>query len=208
MNYQQGSNFQAQQQTQEPKKLDFESTVLQLLQQQQQTSNQQGQAIQKLEMQLGQIANELSERKKGEFRSQAIPNPRGQEEVKAITLLKNGKVVDNKVGANEEESGYEIVGASPTKEMASKNVSEKKKVIVPPFPQKLVKQKKEQHLLDNFETLRKVEINIPLLDAIEQIPSYAKFLKDCCTHKRKFQEHEKVALTEEVRFCCESYLLS
>jgi len=46
--------------------------------------------------------------------------------------------------------------------------------------------------------LRKVKINIPLLDAIQQIPSYAKFLKDCCTHKKKFQDHEKVALTEEV----------
>jgi hypothetical protein len=53
-------------------------------------------------------------------------------------------------------------------------------------------------LFDIFETLRKVEINIPLLDAIQQIPAYAKFLKDYCTHKRKFQEHETVALTEEV----------
>ena len=53
-------------------------------------------------------------------------------------------------------------------------------------------------MLDVFETLKKVEINIPLLDAIKQIPSYAKFLKDCCTNKRKFQEHEQVALTEEV----------
>jgi hypothetical protein len=46
--------------------------------------------------------------------------------------------------------------------------------------------------------LRKVEINIPLIDAIQQILAYAKFLKDCCTHKQKFQEHETVALTEEV----------
>jgi hypothetical protein len=43
-----------------------------------------------------------------------------------------------------------------------------------------------------------VQINIPLLDAIKQIPSYAKFLKDCCTNKRRFQEHETLALTEEV----------
>jgi hypothetical protein len=62
----------------------------------------------------------------------------------------------------------------------------------------LVKPKKESELLDIFEILRKVEINIPLLDAIKQIPSYAKFLKDFCTNKRKFQEHETVALTEEV----------
>ncbi|RDY05551.1 hypothetical protein CR513_10597, partial [Mucuna pruriens] len=32
---------------------------------------------------------------------------------------------------------------------------------------------------------RKVEINIPLLDAIKQIPKYAKFLKDLCVHKRR-----------------------
>jgi hypothetical protein len=31
-----------------------------------------------------------------------------------------------------------------------------------PFPQRLVKPKKEKKLLDIFETLRKVEINIPL----------------------------------------------
>ncbi|RDX82271.1 hypothetical protein CR513_36956, partial [Mucuna pruriens] len=30
-----------------------------------------------------------------------------------------------------------------------------------------------------------VEINIPLLDAIKQIPKYAKFLKELCVHKRK-----------------------
>ncbi|RDX78125.1 hypothetical protein CR513_41632, partial [Mucuna pruriens] len=32
---------------------------------------------------------------------------------------------------------------------------------------------------------RKVEINIPLLGAIKQIPKYAKFLKELCVHKRK-----------------------
>ncbi|RDX74598.1 hypothetical protein CR513_45635, partial [Mucuna pruriens] len=33
--------------------------------------------------------------------------------------------------------------------------------------------------------LCKVKINIPLLDAIKQIPKYAKFLKELCVHKRK-----------------------
>ncbi|RDX71947.1 hypothetical protein CR513_48633, partial [Mucuna pruriens] len=32
---------------------------------------------------------------------------------------------------------------------------------------------------------RKVEINIPLFDAIKQIPKYAKFLKELCVHKRR-----------------------
>jgi hypothetical protein len=71
-------------------------------------------------------------------------------------------------------------------EASTSKVSEIEKVNAPPFPQRLVKPKKENKLLDIFEILREVQINIPLLDAIKQIPSYAKFLKDFCTNKRKF----------------------
>ncbi|RDX99497.1 hypothetical protein CR513_17436, partial [Mucuna pruriens] len=38
---------------------------------------------------------------------------------------------------------------------------------------------------DLLKMFRKVEINIPLLDAIKQVPKYAKFLKELCIHKRK-----------------------
>ena len=43
-----------------------------------------------------------------------------------------------------------------------------------------------------LETFRKVEVNIPLLDAIKQIPRYAKFLKHLCTHKRRLKGNKKV----------------
>ncbi|RDX93736.1 hypothetical protein CR513_23959, partial [Mucuna pruriens] len=36
-----------------------------------------------------------------------------------------------------------------------------------------------------LKTFQRVEINILLLDAIKQIPNYAKFLKELCMHKRK-----------------------
>jgi hypothetical protein len=132
-----------------------------------------------LETIVGQLAKELSERKRGEFPPQTLPNPGGHEQLKAVTTLRSGKTIDNKVGIEG------TIPASPTAATTSK-VSEKEKVSAPPFPQRLVKPKKEKQLLDIFETLRKVEINIPLLDAIKQIPSYAKFLKDCCTYKKKF----------------------
>ncbi|RDX98101.1 hypothetical protein CR513_19028, partial [Mucuna pruriens] len=44
------------------------------------------------------------------------------------------------------------------------------------------KAKSDEELLKMF---RKVEINIPLLEAIKQILKYAKFLKELCMHKRK-----------------------
>ena len=34
-----------------------------------------------------------------------------------------------------------------------------------------------------LETFKQVKVNIPLLEAVQQVPSYAKFLKDLCTHK-------------------------
>ncbi|KAM1579695.1 hypothetical protein ACFX1Z_041107 [Malus domestica] len=54
-----------------------------------------------------------------------------------------------------------------------------------------------------MKTLAKVQINLPLLDAIKQIPSYAKFLNELCSKKKKFLEYEKVILTEQ----CSAVLL-
>jgi hypothetical protein len=63
------------------------------------------QAISKLEMQMGQLANHLGERDKGKLPSQAVNKPKAcsignssnQEHVQAIVTLRSGKRVDNKV---------------------------------------------------------------------------------------------------------------
>ena len=41
--------------------------------------------------------------------------------------------------------------------------------------------KKGATMDEMIEVFKQVKINIPLLDAIKQVPSYAKFLKDLCT---------------------------
>jgi hypothetical protein len=45
-----------------------------------------------------------------------------------------------------------------------------------------------------------VELNIPLIDAIKQIPMYAKFLKELCTPKRayKLKGHKIISIGEVV----------
>ncbi|XP_059623121.1 uncharacterized protein LOC132266286 [Cornus florida] len=49
-----------------------------------------------------------------------------------------------------------------------------------------------------MEMFKQVKINLPLLDAIQQIPAYAKFLKDMCTQKRCSSSYvpKNVLLTE------------
>jgi len=49
-----------------------------------------------------------------------------------------------------------------------------------------------------LETFRKVEVNIPLLDAIKQIPRYAKFLKELCTNKWKLKGSERISMSRNV----------
>jgi hypothetical protein len=51
---------------------------------------------------------------------------------------------------------------------------------------------------DILEVFKQVQINIPFLDDIQQVPSYAKFLKDLITVKRKTNVLKKVCLTEQV----------
>ncbi|RDX65335.1 hypothetical protein CR513_56016, partial [Mucuna pruriens] len=52
----------------------------------------------------------------------------------------------------------------------------------PPWSLSARKPETDEDLLKMF---RRVEINVLLLDAIEQVPNYAKFLKELCIHKRK-----------------------
>ena len=49
-----------------------------------------------------------------------------------------------------------------------------------------------------LEVLRQVKVNIPLLDMIKQVSTYAKFLKDLCTIKRGLNVNKKAFLTEQV----------
>ncbi|KAI5682581.1 hypothetical protein M9H77_03809 [Catharanthus roseus] len=58
------------------------------------------QSIIRLETQIGQLANAISRRYEGKLPSHPIENPRANhhEQVKAIITLRNGKLVDNKVG--------------------------------------------------------------------------------------------------------------
>ncbi|RDX82389.1 hypothetical protein CR513_36812, partial [Mucuna pruriens] len=53
------------------------------------------------------------------------------------------------------------------------------------FPSRTLSARKPESDEDLLKTFQKVEINIPLLDAIKQIPKYAKFLKELCVHKRR-----------------------
>ncbi|RVW22966.1 Retrovirus-related Pol polyprotein from transposon 297 [Vitis vinifera] len=72
-----------------------------------------------------------------------------------------------------------------------------KKHLPPPFPQALRGKKPIKNASEILDVLRQVKVNIPLLDMIKQVPTYAKFLKDLCTVKRGLNVTKQAFLTEQ-----------
>jgi hypothetical protein len=71
---------------------------------------------------------------------------------------------------------------------------------IPLFLLSSSKSKKEDNDKEILEVFKKVELNILLINAIKQIPNYAKFLKELCTIKRayKLKGYKMVSMGEVV----------
>ena len=95
--------------------------------------------------------------------------------------------------------------AEPEKVIISEDLV--KKNIPPPFPQALRSKKKIPNQVEIWEVLRQVKVNIPLLDMIKQVPTYAKFLKDMCTVKKGLGIEKKAFITEKVSAIIQSKTL-
>ena len=117
------------------------------------------------------------------------------DEVKAIITLRSGKKVKQPVPKPVEETKEEKEGEP---EWIIIKEGSMKKSMPPPFPQALRSKKKATNQTEILEVLRQVKVNIPLLDMIKQVPTYAKFLKDLCTIKRGLNVDKKAILTEQV----------
>ncbi|KAH9763243.1 hypothetical protein KPL70_001093 [Citrus sinensis] len=74
----------------------------------------------------------------------------------------------------------------------------------PPFPQRFQKQKQGKQFSKFLEVLKQLNINIPFVEALEQMPNYVKFLKDILTQKRRLGEFETIALTLEISHMLQS----
>ncbi|XP_070001916.1 uncharacterized protein [Nicotiana sylvestris] len=65
-----------------------------------------------------------------------------------------------------------------------------------PFPQRLAKHQKEEQYKKFFEMLKQIQLNIPLIEALKEMPGYAKMMKDLMSRKFDFQDLATVTLTQ------------
>ena len=161
-----------------------------------------------LQYSVSRLTSQQQLQEKGKFPSQKQQNPSvlhedssssdpisKLNEVKEIITLRSGKEL-TKPSPKAKYPEQETIDTAPGEVVIKQTVEEYKPS--PPFPQSLQTKKKAINQAEILEVLRQVKVNIPLLDMIKQVPTYAKFLKDLCTVKRGLSIDKKAFLTEQV----------
>ncbi|XP_070016947.1 uncharacterized protein [Nicotiana sylvestris] len=94
--------------------------------------------------------------------------------------------------------------ARPEGELVPKPLEENKKekpeIVTrppPPCPQRLQKQKDDAMYKKFLDILSQVRVNLPLVKILQEVPKYARYLRDIVANKRRHTEFETIALTEE-----------
>ncbi|CAN6707288.1 unnamed protein product [Malus baccata var. baccata] len=162
---------------------------------------------------MGQFSREL-----GKLPSSTDVNPKGGfESAKAITLRsgqevgsdpspsKSNQKEDKNMQSEENEQGLPLARIEqslpqPTTHLNSTTKGKLGSISMTsnsiptnaPFPCRFMQSKKDESDKDILDTFRKVQVNIPLLDAIKQVPKYAKFLKELCTTRKRASNKEVV----------------
>ncbi|RDX62072.1 hypothetical protein CR513_59629, partial [Mucuna pruriens] len=136
--------------------------------------------IQNLKTQIGQLANTVSHLQSvgpSNLPSQTIPNPRGN--ASALTL-RSGKELPQPTPQQ-----LPRLAETDSEPNTNSQLLQQGKTIPFLFPTRTISARMPESNEELLKIFCKVEINIPLLDAIKQILKYAKFLKEMCVHKRK-----------------------
>ncbi|XP_050919421.1 uncharacterized protein LOC127136960 [Lathyrus oleraceus] len=158
---------------------------------------------------MGQIPQQLasSSQAQGALPSATVTNPREHNNMSAVTTRsgKSDEIVEEvdeeedqliKVDLEIKESEVvreEVVALKP---IVKESVIEPKSVVKLPFPTRNKKKGQHEKNFEKFlELFKKLEINIPLLEALEQMPTYAKFMKDIIS-KRHTTDANPIILTE------------
>ncbi|XP_059285173.1 uncharacterized protein LOC132038536 [Lycium ferocissimum] len=163
-------------------------------QQNQKVQSEMQKSIHELERQMGQMTLIQNVRPPGTLPSDTKKNPK---DCKAVTL-RNGRELEEVPLKKKNITKAELI---PAKRAEPKTIAEQpvEEVVRPPllFPQRLQKQKADSACKKFLELLKQVHINIPLVELFQEVPKYAKYIKDVVSNKRRWIEFETVALTEE-----------
>ncbi|CAO2822820.1 unnamed protein product [Amaranthus hypochondriacus] len=146
-----------------------------------------------MDSQIAQMGQHISssQRAPNHFPSQPESSTKGPNQINAITT-RSGKVLappaptkkDKEVSTDSIDD--EKVEEIETGDKADETPSLPPAYVQPaPFPQRLAKARIEKRYGKFLQMVKDVQFQIPFLDAVSEIPSFARFLKDLVTNRRK-----------------------
>ncbi|XP_015162333.1 uncharacterized protein [Solanum tuberosum] len=146
-------------------------------------------SIKQIKQQLGQLSASLNQRENGSLPSteneQVVEQTR-REEAKAEQVDDSEDVqpIAKQAGAMEKE----VERTMPLQQIPRPP---------PSFPQRLKKKAEDGKFVKFITILRQLSMNIPLVETLEQMPGYAKFMKDLVMKKRAVS----IDFTDNVHHC-------
>ncbi|XP_070019541.1 uncharacterized protein [Nicotiana sylvestris] len=144
-------------------------------------------------MQMRDLSREQNPKQKGTLPSDTIANPKGSRgdptsHVMAITT-RSGKIEEPSV-VEVETVSEELKVQSENREEVKEKVKETPKTLppiprpLPPFPQRLARKVDDRKLKKLYDILKQLSVNIPFVEAFQEMSGFAKDLKDLITKKR------------------------
>src|SRR3954469_13457288 len=207
-------NFSWKDQQQVPQKAEWEVAIERLAGQcsqfQEETRNNHRNttaSIKNLEVQVGQIAQHLTLQAQGTLPSSTVKNPKDQEKINAVTTrskrvaesekekeeIDGPMVIEVDLEIRENPKEPEVV-VPPVKPIEEKNKKNVEPVIKLPFPSRVTKKGSREKDFEKFTKLfKKLEVNLPFFEALEQMPLYRKFMKEVTAKKRSVEGEKKIA---------------
>ncbi|XP_070004291.1 uncharacterized protein [Nicotiana sylvestris] len=166
-------------------------------------------SIQKLEMQMRDLSREQNPKQKVTLLSDTIANPKGSgsgptSHCMAITT-RSRKVLQGEseqvVEVEESEQEVEAQIEAPIVVKAKKVPEELK---VQEVNREEVKEKVDDSKLEKFyDILKQLLVNIPFVEAFQEMPGFAKYLKDLIT-KKKTTKNEVIRARDFARALCDN----
>ncbi|CAM8944881.1 unnamed protein product [Rhodiola kirilowii] len=175
-------------------------------------AQEQEQRVKELEQTIRMIGNQVAQqadsahREPGKLPSK--PEHHHRESVNAITLGGGEHIEMVPAQATRTLAAKSALNSTPAEGETSKEAENRAKNSAPyvepapymppiPFPQRLKGARRDKEFMQFVDKVRTLYITMPFTDAITKIPTYAQFMKEIMSGKRKIDGTENVALSEE-----------
>ncbi|GJZ71022.1 reverse transcriptase domain-containing protein [Tanacetum coccineum] len=169
------------------------------------------------------LADKQSGRPSGSLPSNTQPNPKGhnskayqppqsRNEHVNVVFTRSGKSYNPPVNPNDQQDNSETPinfdsddeDKEPTPQPKTQDSKPVKETPLPkpykpkiPYPQRLRKEKMEAQYGKFLNMIRAVQINVPLIDVLAEMPNYGKFLKELISNKHKIEQISAAFLSDE-----------